>query len=122
VSADSPESVHRRFQEALESRDIEALTAIYEPEAVFVPGDSPPVEGIDGIRGHLEQMLASEPHLESETILAVRSGSTAMLRARWSLTFRSPEGDEITEQGESTEIVRLQPDGTWRCIIDCPHT
>jgi hypothetical protein len=45
-----------------------------------------------------------------------------MLRVRWSLTFRSPEGDEITEQGESTEIVRLQPDGTWRCIIDCPYT
>jgi hypothetical protein len=45
-----------------------------------------------------------------------------MLRVRWSLTFRSPEGDEITDQGESTEIVRLQPDGTWRCIVDCPYT
>lgn len=117
-----PESIHTRFLDALEARNIDELTAIYDPEAVFVPPDAEPVRGIDAIRKHLAEMLESDPRLESETILAVRSGDTAMLRARWSLTYRSPEGRVVTEQGESTEIVRLKADGTWKCIIDCPYS
>jgi uncharacterized protein (TIGR02246 family) len=117
-----PESIHRRFSDALEARDIDGLTAIYDSEAVFVPPGAEPVRGIEAIRNHLAEMLESDPKLDSETILAVRSGDTAMLRARWSLTYRSPDGQIVTDQGESTEIVRLQSDGTWRCIIDCPYS
>ena len=122
VSSVPPESIHQRFLEALQSRDIDRLAAIYDSEAVFVPPDAEPVRGIDAIRKHLSEMLESDPKLESETILTVRSGNTAMLRARWSLTYSSPDGQVVTDQGESTEIVRLEADGTWKCIIDLPYS
>ncbi len=122
MSTTPPESIHQRFLDALEARDIDQLTAIYDAEAVFVPPDAEPVRGIDAIRKHLSEMLESEPTLESETILAVRSGDTAMLRARWSLTYRSADGEVVSDRGESTEIVRLQRDGTWKCIIDSPYS
>jgi uncharacterized protein (TIGR02246 family) len=121
LTARTPEDVHHCFEQALAANDIEALVAIYEPGAVMVPEAGEVVEGIDAIRVHLEEMMAIKPRLHSETTVTVRSGNVAMLRARWTMSIPSPDGDAELS-GESTEVVRLQADGTWKCIIDNPYS
>ena len=36
------------------------------------------------------------------------------------ITYRDPDGNEIPMQGKGTEVLRRQPDGNWRCVIDNP--
>jgi ketosteroid isomerase-like protein len=49
VMADSPEQLHRAFQDAFNRHDLEAIVALYEPDAVLAGADGP-VEGRDAIR------------------------------------------------------------------------
>ena len=62
-----------------------------------------------------------KPRLQTETRVTVRSGDIAMLRAKWTMVVPAPEG-EVEVTGESTEVVRLQTDGTWKCVIDNPYS
>jgi uncharacterized protein (TIGR02246 family) len=121
LSVRTPAEIHERFEEALAKSDLDTLVEIYEPDAVLVPEAGKVIEGIDGIRSHLEEMLAMTPRLQSETTVTVRSGDIAMLRAKWTMLVPAPEG-EIELTGESTEVVRRQPDGTWKCVIDNPYS
>lgn len=121
VSARTPEEVHLEFERALEARDLERLTAIYEPDAVLVVEPGTTISGHAAIRTHLEEMIRGNPRLESETTVVVPAGDVAMLRARWSIRATGPDG-ELAETGESTEIVRRQADGTWKCVIDNPRS
>ena len=121
MNAQKPEDVHRCFEKALSDNDIEAMLAIYEPDAVMVPEVGKTIQGSDAIREHLSEMLAMNPRLDSETTFAVQSGDIALLRARWTMVMVTPGGEaEVT--GESTEVVRQQADGTWKCVIDNPYS
>ena len=121
MTARTPAEVHDRFAEALASGDVDALSALYEPGAVVVPEAGKVIEGTDAIRAHLEEMLAMKPRLQTETTVTVRSGEIAMLRAKWTMVVPATEG-EVEISGESTEVVRQQADGTWKCVIDNPYS
>ena len=66
--------------------------------------------------------LAIKPKFTIE-VKAVQSGDggLALLRAKWNATGTGPDGKPMTVSGNSTEVVRRQPDGTWRFVIDNPH-
>ena len=118
----TPVEVHQRFAAALASNDIDSLVNLYEQDAVLIPEPGRWIQGRENIRANLKEMLATKPRLESETTAVVRSGDIAMLRSRWSLIGTRPDGSAVRLSGESTEIVRMQPDGTWKCVIDNPYS
>ena len=122
MTARSPVDVHRLFAEALASNDINALADLYEPDAVLVPEPGHIIQGREHIRTHLGNLLTLKPRLESETTAVVRAGDIAMLRSKWSLIGTSDDGTAVQLSGESTEIVRMQPDGAWKCVIDNPYS
>ena len=47
----------------------------------------------------------------------VVSGTTA----KWVLEGTGPDGKPMRMEGQSAEVARRQPDGTWRFAIDNPH-
>lgn len=122
LKAQTPDQIHECFERALADNDIDAMMAVYEPDAVLVPEAGKTVEGADAVRRHLEEMLAMKPRLRSETTVAVRAGDIAMLRAKWTMSIPSAQGQAAEVRGESTEIVRRQRDGTWKCVIDNPFS
>jgi len=117
MRARNPSEIHALFLNAFNRADAEAITALYEPDAILVLGDEN-VVGHEAIRKAYERMLARRGQMELETHSVVESGhGLAVLHASWSLhTPRS------TAQGISTEVVRRQPDGTWLFVIDEPRT
>jgi uncharacterized protein (TIGR02246 family) len=121
MKALEPAQIHECFEKALVAADLDALLAIYEPDAVVVPEAGQVLKGTDAIREHLAGLIAMKPQLKSETTVTVQSGDIAMLRARWTMKFVTAEGEAVVE-GESTEIVRRQSDGGWKCLIDNPYS
>jgi len=58
--------------------------------------------------------------LESEVQHVIQVGDVALYLGRWMLRGTDPGGQPLIMGGESTDILRRQPDGEWRIAVDNP--
>ena len=120
MSAKSPEDVDRLFGEAINGGDLEAAVALYEPGATLVMPEAD-LTGTDAIRAGLAPLLAGKLHLTMNVRKVVRAGDVAVLYNEWSGATAGPGGEKVEMHGKAMEIVRQQPDGSWRFIVDDPY-
>ena len=120
MTADRPEQIIELFATALNSRDVDAAIALYEPDATFAPRPGEEVKGLQEIRGALEQFAALEPRLRGEITKVLTAGGVALVQNRWQLEARQPDGSPIEMRGHSADVLRRAPDGSWRILIDDP--
>jgi uncharacterized protein (TIGR02246 family) len=119
LAATEPEHIHGLFEQAFNAGDVEALIALYEPDAALVPQPGTVVEGTAAIRDALRWFLDRGGQITLDTKLVVRVGDLAYLANRWSLTGATmPDGSPAELGATTAEVARRQPDGTWRYVID----
>jgi len=102
-----------RVSNALEI-DIMQLVSPAEPEA--------PVSDA----AQLEQMFAGMAAMGPEFTYpagheVIVSGDIAVHIAPWTMTAQSPDGQTVEQSGLSVAVLRKQPDGGWKMVIDNPH-
>ena len=115
--AKTPKEVHTLFLEAFNSANVEALLALYEPNAILSIAQGNAV-GHGAIRDAYQQILSEGGHMQMETRTVLESGDgLAILHGAWTL-----HRNNTAITGLSTEVVRQQPDGTWLFILDEPRT
>jgi uncharacterized protein (TIGR02246 family) len=115
--ATTPQDIHALFLDAFNRGDLEALVALYEPNALLVTG-SGPVFGHEAIRHAYRHILAHGTGMELKTHTVFESTEgLAVLHANWTYHL-----GENAIAGLSTEVVRRQPDGSWLFVIDEPRT
>lgn len=111
-----PEDMNEAFARAFNSRQMAALLALYEDEAVLrVDTDGPVHQGKAAIAKELQRLLAAPGSMGSTNNFCLQQGAIALLRADWEL--RRPDGSTLAS-GSSAEVVRRQPDGRWLYVID----
>jgi uncharacterized protein (TIGR02246 family) len=120
MQAQTPADVDQFFAEALSRGDLDGALAQYEDDAQFVQDNGAVAQGRAAIREVLRDLLTSKPTLDCYEIDVQQNGDVAVLRARWTYTGAGRDGTPIEARGRSIEIVRRQPDGSWRFIIDMP--
>src|SRR3954454_13588754 len=119
MAATGPEQMHRVFEEAFNAGDLEALMALYEPDAALVPQPGAVAEGTAAIRDSLRWFLDRGGRITLETKLVVSVGELAYLSNRWSLTEATmPDGSSAELGAVTAEVARRQDDGSWRYVID----
>jgi uncharacterized protein (TIGR02246 family) len=112
-----PQDIHALFLDAFNRGDLEALLALYEPNALLVTGDGPAL-GHDAIRRAYHHILAHGLRMELQTHTVLESSEgLAVLHGTWTYHL-----GENAIAGFSTEVVRRQPDGSWLFVIDEPRT
>ena len=122
MSAHSPEELDQLFEEALNSGDLDALVALYEPQAVFVSEPGQTVTGTAAIREVLSGFVSMKPKIAMEVQTVGQLDNTALTSAKWEMAGTGPDGQPIEMRGHSTEVSRRQADGTWLFAIDDPGT
>jgi uncharacterized protein (TIGR02246 family) len=120
MAARKPEDCDYLLAEAIGKGDLEAALAFYEPNAAFVQESGQVVTGKAAIREIMQGFMALKPKLKMD-VKATQSGDIALLRAKWTLTGTGPDGKPMEVSGNSTEVVRRQPDGSWLFVIDNPR-
>jgi uncharacterized protein (TIGR02246 family) len=120
MRANSPEQVIELFATALNSGEVDAAIALYEPEATFAPRPGEKVQGLNEIRSALEQFTALEPRMRGEITKVIAADDVAVVHNRWRLDGRQPDGDPIEMGGHSADVLRRGADGSWRILIDDP--
>lgn len=120
MALETPEHLHRSFVAAFNRSDLDALLALYEPEAALLPQPNAVIRGREAIRESLMQFLALRGSMTMNTAFTVQSGELALLRGQWALTGTGPNGEAVSMSGKSVEVARRQPNGEWRFVIDHP--
>jgi uncharacterized protein (TIGR02246 family) len=120
VAAFSPQEVIERFSSALADGDLDALIALYEPEAAFSPTPGDTVTGHGAIREALAGFLAAQPRMEGEIQKVLEVGDTALVANRWRLRGTRPDGEPLELAGVSADVMRRRSDGSWGILIDDP--
>lgn len=123
MAALKPEDCDLMLFEAIRNNDLEAAVAVYEPNAVFIVGPGEMAVGRDAIREVLKGWIqVEEPEFTTELEAFINEEeSLAMLRGTWSAIARDADGNPTKISGKNVEVVRRQPDGTWRFVIDHPN-
>ena len=120
MPAQTPADVDRLFAEALSRGDLDSAVELYEDDAQYVQDDGQIAQGRAAIREVLRELLTTSPTLDCYEIDVKQNGELAVLRARWTFVGTRADGESIDARGRSIEIVRRQPDNTWRFSIDIP--
>jgi len=120
MAARTPEDIDRLFAENLNAGKLDALLAIYEPQATLMPQPGKLVTGTAAIRESLAAFLAGKPKMSLTVRRVAESGDLAVTSAKWQMSMTGPDGKPAQMSGESVEVVRRQADGTWRAVIDLP--
>lgn len=122
MPAYNPADIHSLFRHAFNLGDVEALIALYEPNAVLVV-DRKQLIRRESIRKALESFIARRGRMTLDTRAVVESPQgLAVLHGAWVIEPPTGTGADIATRGLSTEVVRKQPDGTWLFVIDNPYT
>jgi uncharacterized protein (TIGR02246 family) len=120
MTARTPEDLDRQFAEALNSGNLDALVALYEPQAALTPMPGKLVTGSAAIRESLAGFLAGKPRITLTPRLVAQSGDVAVVSAKWELAMTGPDGKPANMTGQSVEVVRRQSDGRWLFAVDLP--
>jgi uncharacterized protein (TIGR02246 family) len=116
----SPAETVNSLIEAISNGDLEAAMRLYEPDAVIVAQPGNIARGRDAVHAAIAGFIALKPVLKSEAFEVVEAGNIALFCSRWSLVGTAPDGNKVEISGESSDVLRRQPDGRWLVAIDNP--
>lgn len=116
----SPENMNESFAHAYNSGDVNNINALFEQGARVVRYNGDIVTGMENIHREHVNLLQFGGRMTSINKYCVEIDGVALLRADWKIETRNANGEEMTIEGASAEIVRKQPDGTWLYIVDNP--
>ena len=121
MSVRKPEDWPRVFEQHLNAGDLDAVIALYEPDASFVPRTGETVVGREAIRHMLAGLIATKARLHPRVMRTVAAGDVALLYTDWQGTMVDAPGKTVEVSHKAIEIVRRQPDGTWKLIVGDPN-
>jgi ketosteroid isomerase-like protein len=120
MPACTPEELHGLFSRLFAAGDLDALVALYEPQAVLYPQPGVAACGTAAIRDALAAFLALRGTFSMSTGRLICADGVALAFAPWTLVATGPDGKPVIMAGSATDVLRRQADGTWRFAIDNP--
>lgn len=120
-AARTPEDCDRLFGIYASAGDVDALLSLYEPDACLTGPDGAVAVGRDAIRAALAGFAGGAVTMHMNVVKVVRAADLAVLTNDWRATGRDAGGSALELAGRAIEVVRRQPDGTWRFVVDDPY-
>ena len=113
-----PEGVIPSLLKRFNSGKIEAMMALYAPEAVFITNDGRTLTNRAEIAARFQRDMSLGVPLKAHVRHVFVGDDTAQIVVDWSIDGKGPDGEEIHLGGSASDIVRRGADGRWRYIID----
>jgi uncharacterized protein (TIGR02246 family) len=116
----TPAQLVNSIVEGLNEGDLDALMTLYEPGAAFATEPGKLTHGAAGIREALGGFVAMKGKLDLQVTRVLEAGGLALVAGVWSFAGTAPNGEPVKLAGKSADVLRRQPDGSWRIVIDNP--
>ena len=121
MPAHKPEELDVLFANAINAGDLEAVIKLYEPGASLMPEPGAVASGTKAVREALGGFLSMKPRITLDAKKLAEAGGIALTTSKWVLEGTGPDGKPMKMEGQSAEVARQQPDGTWLFVIDNPY-
>jgi ketosteroid isomerase-like protein len=116
----TPEQVLESIVDGINMGDLDALMPLYEPDAAFARQPGALAHGLSGVRESLAAFTAMKGTLDLKVTRVLRAGGLALVVGVWSFVGTGADGEPVRLTGHNADVLRLQPDGSWRFVIDNP--
>ena len=120
MPTNNPAELVETFFRAFNLGDVDAVVALYEPNAVLVAQPGQVAEGAAALRAALNGFLALKPTLTLEKKKLVTASDIALSVVSWTLRGTGPNGEPVQMAGTASDVLRKQADGSWLFVIDNP--
>lgn len=116
----APEQVLRSIVDGINTGNLDALMTLYEPGAAFATQPGHLNHGSPGIRQALAGFVAMNGTLDLDVTRVLEVGDLALVTTTWSFAGHGADGTPVKLAAKSADVLRRQPDGSWRFVIDNP--
>lgn len=106
----------RSLADAINSGDLGAALALWEPQACIVGADGSTLAGHDALAGALSSMIEHGTRFEAEVLDVYAAGDLALVTGN--LTLIATDG--TAQRSRSLVVHRRGSDGRWRIALDAP--
>jgi ketosteroid isomerase-like protein len=120
MSTATPEQVLESIVDGINPGTLDALMTLYEPDAAFASQPGSLAHRPAGVRESLAAFIAMKGTLDLKVTRVLEAGGLALVAGVWSFTGTAPDGAAVTLTGHNADVLRRQPDGSWRFVIDNP--
>jgi ketosteroid isomerase-like protein len=108
------EDAHAALAAAYNTGNFDAVMSIYDASGIIVPEPGKPVWGKERFENAVKAILSIKGKMEIKTVYCMQTGDIAVGRSEWNIT----DGDEVKVSAKGIEVMKQQPDGTWKVLID----
>ncbi len=108
------QDAHAALAAAFNTGDIATVMNMYDNTGVIVPEPGKHVSGKEQFEEAVRAILAIKGKMEIRTVYCIQTGNIAVGRSEWNIT----DGDEVKVSAKGIEVMKQQPDGTWKIVID----
>jgi ketosteroid isomerase-like protein len=116
----TPEEVLNSVIDGINAGDLDSLMTLYEPLACFASQPGQLAKSPDGIRESLRGFIDMNGKLDLKVKRVLKASDLALVTSEWSFSGTGSDGKHVDITSISADVLRQQPDGTWRFVIDNP--
>jgi ketosteroid isomerase-like protein len=116
----TPKELLASYVEGFNVGDVNSLIMMYEADACFVSQPGHIINGLENIRQGLQGFIDMNGKLDTRVKGVIQTSDIALVNTEWSFNGTGPDGKAVTITGKATDVLRQQPDRTWRILIDNP--
>ena len=108
------EDAHATLAAAFNTGDVATVLSMYDFNGIIVPEPGKPVSGKEKFEEAIKAILSIKGKMEIKTVYCLQTGNLAVGRSEWNIT----DGTEVKVSAKGIEVMKQQPDGTWKIVID----
>jgi uncharacterized protein (TIGR02246 family) len=108
------EDAHRALEEAYNTGDLAAVLNMYDVNGIIVAEPGNPVSGKEKFESAVKAILSIKGKMAIKTVYCLQAADVAVGRSEWSIK----DGHEVKVSAKGVEVMKRQPDGTWKVLID----
>ena len=108
------EDAHAKLAAAFNTGNVSTVLSMYDFNGIIVPEPGKAVSGKEKFEEAIKAILSIKGKMEIKTVYCLQTGNLAVGRSEWNIT----EGNEVKVSAKGIEVMKQQPDGTWKIVID----
>jgi ketosteroid isomerase-like protein len=116
----TPEEVLNSGVEGINAGDLDSLMTLYEPLACFASQPGQLAKSPEGIRESLRGFIDMNGKLDLKVKRVLKASDLALVITEWSFSRTGSDDKHVDITSKSADVLRQQPDGTWRFVFDNP--
>ena len=116
----TPEEVLNSVVEGINARDLDSLMTLYEPLACFASQPGELATSAGSIQESLHGFIGLNGKLDLKVKRVLKASDLALITTEWSFSGTGSDGKHVDITSKSADVLRQQPDGSWRFVIDNP--